>query len=104
MAEMFANAGDAAGVTGKWHIGHANGRCPTGHGFCEWCGVPSPTNESDYPSLAKFSGSGVSKTPRFAKREREHTLEKCKAQLFELLEAIEPIQAPGRYIWAAALA
>lgn len=62
MAEMFADAGYATGMFGKWHLGRTEGRFPTDQGFDEWYGVPNSTDESVYSSLSGFRDSGLSET------------------------------------------
>jgi arylsulfatase A-like enzyme len=62
MAEMFAAAGYATGMYGKWHLGRTEGRFPTDQGFDEWYGVPNSTDESVYSSLQGFAESGVAET------------------------------------------
>ena len=62
MAEMFANAGYATGMYGKWHLGRTEGRFPTDQGFDEWYGIPNSTDESVYSSVQGFAESGVAET------------------------------------------
>ena len=62
MAEMFAAAGYATGMFGKWHLGRTEGRFPTDQGFDEWYGVPNSTDESVYSSVQGFAQSGVAET------------------------------------------
>jgi arylsulfatase len=54
MAELFADAGYATGMFGKWHIGDTPGRFPTDQGFDEWYGVANTTDESEYSSQFQY--------------------------------------------------
>jgi arylsulfatase len=55
-AELFADAGYATGMFGKWHLGDSKGRFPTDQGFDEWYGVANTTDESWYRDQFKFDG------------------------------------------------
>jgi arylsulfatase len=46
MPELFADAGYATGMFGKWHLGDSKGRYPTDQGFDEWYGIPNSSDES----------------------------------------------------------
>jgi arylsulfatase len=46
LGDIFSNAGYATMCTGKWHIGDADGRWPTDHGFDEWYGPPHSYDEA----------------------------------------------------------
>ena len=54
MAELMSDAGYAAGMFGKWHIGDIRGRLPTDQGFGEWYGVANTTDEAEYRSQFQF--------------------------------------------------
>jgi len=54
MAELFADAGYATGIYGKWHLGEQQGRWPTDQGFDEWYGIPNTTDEAMYTSQPHF--------------------------------------------------
>lgn len=45
LGDIFSDAGYATLCTGKWHIGDADGRWPTDHGFDEWYGPPHSYDE-----------------------------------------------------------
>lgn len=45
IAEILADAGYAALILGKWHLGHSQGRWPTDHGFDAWYGIPRSYDE-----------------------------------------------------------
>ena len=45
LGDLFAEAGYATMCMGKWHIGDADGRWPTDHGFDEWYGPPHSYDE-----------------------------------------------------------
>ncbi len=45
MGDILSAAGYATAIVGKWHIGAAEGRWPTDHGFDEWYGVPRSYDE-----------------------------------------------------------
>ena len=62
LAEMFADAGYATGMFGKWHLGRTEGRFPTDQGFDEWYGIPNSTDESLYSRQEGFAESGVPET------------------------------------------
>ena len=46
LGDIFSEAGYATLCTGKWHIGDADGRWPTDHGFDEWYGPPHSYDEA----------------------------------------------------------
>jgi arylsulfatase len=46
LGDIFSEAGYATMCTGKWHIGDADGRWPTDHGFDEWYGPPHSYDEA----------------------------------------------------------
>jgi arylsulfatase len=46
LGDIFADAGYATMCMGKWHIGDADGRWPTDHGFEEWYGPPHSYDEA----------------------------------------------------------
>jgi arylsulfatase len=50
MPELFAEAGYATGMFGKWHLGDTQGRFPTDQGFDEWYGIANTTDEAMYSS------------------------------------------------------
>ena len=45
MADVLSAAAYATACFGKWHIGAAQGRWPTDHGFDEWYGPPRSYDE-----------------------------------------------------------
>lgn len=49
MGDIFADAGYATAIVGKWHIGESAGRWPTDHGFDEWYGIPRSYDECLWP-------------------------------------------------------
>jgi arylsulfatase A-like enzyme len=49
LGDIFADAGYATAIVGKWHIGDSPGRWPTDHGFDEWYGIPRTYDESLWP-------------------------------------------------------
>jgi len=49
LGDIFAVAGYATAIVGKWHIGDAPGRWPTDHGFDEWYGIPRSYDECLWP-------------------------------------------------------
>lgn len=49
MADVLSARGYATACVGKWHIGAAQGRWPTDHGFDEWYGIPRTWDESYWP-------------------------------------------------------
>ncbi len=46
LGDILSEAGYATLCTGKWHIGDADGRWPTDHGFDEWYGPPHSYDEA----------------------------------------------------------
>ena len=50
LGDVFSEAGYATLCTGKWHIGDADGRWPTDHGFDEWYGPPHSYDEALWES------------------------------------------------------
>jgi arylsulfatase len=54
IAELISDAGYAAGMFGKWHIGDVSGRFPTDQGFDEWYGIANTTDESEYSSQFQY--------------------------------------------------
>lgn len=50
MGDIFADAGYATSIVGKWHIGDSTGRWPTDHGLDEWYGIPRSYDESLWPA------------------------------------------------------
>jgi arylsulfatase A-like enzyme len=44
--DLFSDAGYATMCLGKWHIGNADGRWPTDHGFDEWYGPEASYDEA----------------------------------------------------------
>jgi hypothetical protein len=50
LGDIFSEAGYATLCTGKWHIGDADGRWPTDHGFDEWYGPPHSYDEALWES------------------------------------------------------
>ena len=54
MANMLSDAGYRTGAFGKWHLGHTPGRFPTDQGFDQWYGIPNSTDESFWPTSARF--------------------------------------------------
>jgi arylsulfatase len=46
LGDIFSDGGYATLCTGKWHIGDADGRWPTDHGFDEWYGPPHSYDEA----------------------------------------------------------
>ena len=46
MGDLLSAAGYATAIVGKWHIGAAQGRWPTDHGFDEWYGLPRSYDEA----------------------------------------------------------
>ena len=46
LGDIFSDAGYATMCMGKWHIGDADGRWPTDHGFDEWYGPPHSYDEA----------------------------------------------------------
>lgn len=46
LGDIFSKAGYATMCMGKWHIGDADGRWPTDHGFDEWYGPPHSYDEA----------------------------------------------------------
>ena len=46
LGDIFSEASYATLCTGKWHIGDADGRWPTDHGFDEWYGPPHSYDEA----------------------------------------------------------
>ena len=46
MGDLLSAAGYATAIVGKWHIGAAEGRWPTDHGFDEWYGLPRSYDEA----------------------------------------------------------
>ena len=51
IAELLSAQGYATGMWGKWHLGSAEERFPTHHGFDEWYGIPRTYDEAMWPSL-----------------------------------------------------
>lgn len=49
MGDILSAQGYATACVGKWHIGAAQGRWPTDHGFDEWYGIPRTWDESLWP-------------------------------------------------------
>jgi arylsulfatase len=49
IADVLSARGYATACVGKWHIGSADGRWPTDHGFDEWYGPPRTWDESLWP-------------------------------------------------------
>ncbi|MDQ8050856.1 arylsulfatase [Luteibacter sp.] len=45
IAELLQKQGYATGMWGKWHLGSAEARLPTGQGFDEWYGIPRTYDE-----------------------------------------------------------
>jgi arylsulfatase len=50
LGDLFSEAGYATMCMGKWHIGDADGRWPTDHGFDEWYGPPHSYDEAMWES------------------------------------------------------
>jgi len=46
LGDLFSEAGYATMCMGKWHIGDADGRWPTDHGFDQWYGPPHSYDEA----------------------------------------------------------
>jgi len=46
LAEALSEAGYAAALNGKWHLGSEDGRLPNDQGFDEWFGIPRTTDEA----------------------------------------------------------
>jgi arylsulfatase A-like enzyme len=51
IAQLLSQQGYATGMWGKWHLGSAEARLPTKHGFDEWYGIPRTYDEAEWPSL-----------------------------------------------------
>jgi arylsulfatase A-like enzyme len=51
IAQLLSQHGYATGMWGKWHLGSAEARLPTNHGFDEWYGIPRTYDEAEWPSL-----------------------------------------------------
>src|SRR5579863_9369429 len=51
IAQLLSQQGYATGMWGKWHLGSAEARLPTNHGFDEWYGIPRTYDEAEWPSL-----------------------------------------------------
>ena len=45
LAQALSKQGYATGIWGKWHLGSAEARFPTNHGFDEWYGIPRSYEE-----------------------------------------------------------
>jgi arylsulfatase A-like enzyme len=56
IAELLSQQGYATGMWGKWHLGSAESRFPTHHGFDEWYGIPRTYDEAFWPSLNEATG------------------------------------------------
>lgn len=64
LAEVARSAGLAAGMAGKWHLGHQPEFNPLQHGFSEWLGLPysndmwpfHPDTPAAYPPLPLMDG------------------------------------------------
>ncbi len=54
LAKMLSAAGYVTGAFGKWHLGHTPGRFPTDQGFDEWYGIANSSDESFWPTSARF--------------------------------------------------
>ncbi len=46
IAELLSGQGYRTGMWGKWHLGSAEARLPTGQGFDEWYGIPRTYDEA----------------------------------------------------------
>ncbi|MHA1528634.1 MAG: arylsulfatase [Alphaproteobacteria bacterium] len=46
MGDILSDRGYATSIVGKWHIGAADGRWPTDHGFDEWIGIAHSYDEA----------------------------------------------------------
>ena len=51
LAELLKPRGYATALFGKWHVGNAAGRSPTGQGFDEWYGIRDSSNESQASTM-----------------------------------------------------
>lgn len=49
LGDAYADAGYATAIVGKWHVGDADGRWPTDHGFDQWYGIPRSYDECLWP-------------------------------------------------------
>ncbi len=56
IADVFSDGGYRTFIVGKWHIGNADGRWPTDHGFDEWYGITDSYGESTWPSDPYYRG------------------------------------------------
>ncbi len=54
LGNLFADAGYATGMFGKWHLGDSAGRFPTDQGFDEWYGFPNSSDETLYAGAIGF--------------------------------------------------
>jgi arylsulfatase A-like enzyme len=75
LGDIFADAGYATAIVGKWHIGDSPGRWPTDHGFDEWYGIPRTYDESLWPDDPYYKPErGITRALEACKGEpiREH--------------------------------
>jgi arylsulfatase len=56
IAELLAERGYATGMWGKWHLGSAEARLPTGQGFDEWFGIPRTYDEAMWTAQNESAG------------------------------------------------
>lgn len=53
LPELLSGQGYATGMWGKWHLGSAEARLPTGQGFDEWYGIPRTYDEAMWTGQAQ---------------------------------------------------
>jgi len=59
IGKLFADAGYATALYGKWHVGDTQGRMPNDMGFDEWWGLRKSSDEAGYSRYALFRQLGL---------------------------------------------